>query len=108
MAIHCAGWAMAMVLSFSFSASLLLCFGFSLLVLFPQLLRISIPQSPGCAKEKGGGGGGGSEIRAAGRREKTRERCWCAKGKGGRRKRFQQQDVFITEADLGVCGTCWW
>ncbi len=80
---------------------------FLFLVLFPQLLRITIPQSSGCAKEKGGGGGV-SGIRQQGRREETRERCCCAKGKGGGRKRFQQQDVFITEADLGLCGTCWW
>jgi hypothetical protein len=47
---------------FFFSPSLL---RFLLLVLFSQLLRITIPPSSGCAKEKGGGGGG-SGIRQQG------------------------------------------
>jgi hypothetical protein len=51
------------VFIFFFSPSLL---RFLLLVLFSQLLRITIPQSSGCAKEKGGGGGGGSGIRQQG------------------------------------------
>jgi hypothetical protein len=53
---------------------------FLLLVLFsPRLLRITIPQSSGCAKEKGGGGGGsgirqqGGGRRAGAQREREEE-----------------------------------
>jgi hypothetical protein len=74
---------------------------FLLLVRFSQLLRITIPQRSGCAKEKGGGGGGsGIGSRAEGEDTGT---VLVRKGKGRRK-----QDVFITEADLGLCGTCWW
>lgn len=77
---------------FFFSPSLL---RFLLLVLFSQLLRITIPQSSGCAKEKGGGGGGGgSGIRqqGGGRRHGTRA--------GAQREREEEGSDFSNKMSL--------